>query len=81
MILITIKLVSAIDESRSREIGRMLIANDGSGTAERGDYQIRLMRRGTIDVVQKTAEVKGFPRQSTVVWALVARALANLGIR
>lgn len=81
MIVIKIELVSAIHPSRSREIGRMEIGNDGAGTEERGDYVVRLMRRGTIDRVQKTAAVKNFPRISTPVWSLVARALANLGIR
>lgn len=84
MILVTIHLVSAISSDRSRELGRMLITNDGKLSVTdptKGDYLVRLIRKGTVDVVQKTTEVKGFPRKSTVIWALVARALKGLDIR
>lgn len=81
MVIVKIELVSAIDPRRSREIGRMVIHNTGEGTEDHGNYGIRLMRRGTTDVVQKTASVENFPRKSAVVWKLVARALKNLGIQ
>lgn len=81
MILIKIELMSAVDEKRNREIGRMVICNDGTGHEMRSDYIVQLMRRGTRDKVLKTAEVKDYPRLSIPVWHLVARALKNLGIR
>lgn len=82
MILIKIELISAVSASRSRELGRMYISNDGTLlSAERGNYEVRLMRKGTTDVVQKATRVEDYPKKSAVIWSLVARALKNLGIR
>lgn len=60
------------------EIGRMVIANDGTGSHDRGNYIARLMRRGTIDVVQKTAEVRDYARLSCPVWNLVKLCLESM---
>ena len=62
----------------------MEIINDGERSVHdprRGDYQIRLMRRGTTDVVQRSGDVKNHPRLSASVWILVAKALKAVSIR
>jgi len=89
MIVVKIELHSAIT-GRVSEIGRMLICNDGAGSADRGDYSVQVLRRkdrpGGIseyvtgiaagsEPVTRTAEVKNYPRQSYNVWRLVLRAL------
>ena len=38
MILIEVKLVSAVDSKRSRLLGKAFIANDGTGTSSKGNY-------------------------------------------
>lgn len=86
----------------SRLLAKMLITNDGtSSDPKRGNYLIRLIRKGTedttsrmgsISVDQETldllignskepdGEVKGYPRLSYHVLALVSRAIRALGI-
>jgi hypothetical protein len=50
MITIKIELWPGGREHLAREIGRMYIANDGAGTAERGDYKVAVCRRGSTEV-------------------------------
>ena len=81
MLVVKIELWPGGDKSRCREIGRMHIINQGgTASAQRGNYAIRLMRKGTEDTVQKTAEVLDYPRLSYPVWVLVKRALEALGV-
>lgn len=81
MLVIKIELWPGGDKSRCQELGRMTITNQGStATATRGNYTIRLMRKGTETTVQKTAEVLDYPRLSYPVWVLVKRALEALGV-
>lgn len=77
MIVIKVELWPWGFESRKRELGRMHITNDGSGTAKRGDYKVAVMRKGTTNKVQREGEVKDYPRQSYTVWRLVQRALRS----
>lgn len=62
---------------RPKEIGRMLIINDGTGTIKRGNYDARVMRRGSRDFLDTIREgrVTNYPRMSYNVWRLVARCL------
>lgn len=55
----------------------MHIINKGSGSLIRGDYSVKVMRRGTKDKVQRTGEVTSYPRESYSVWRLVMRALKS----
>lgn len=50
MIRVKIELVPRGVEARAREIGRLYIANDGTGDAERGAYKVAVCRRGATDV-------------------------------
>lgn len=87
MIVVKLELWPLGDESRAREIGRTYIANDGTGTADRGDYQVAVCRRGTNAVpapinpdgpkATRTGEVKDYPRLAYNVWRLIARALLS----
>lgn len=86
LITVKIELWPWGDEKRAREIGRMYIANVG-GTVERGDYDVAVCRRGTMEVPQpvdpegpkatRSGEVKNYPRLSYNVWRLIARALLS----
>ncbi len=85
MIKVTIALVSAVTGVTS-EIGRMFIANTG-GTAERGDYEVAICRRGTTEVpapvdmrgpaAVRSGSVVDYPRLDHNVWRLIARALLS----
>jgi len=77
MIVIKIELWPLGFESRKKELGRMHIINKGSGSLIRGDYGVKVMRRGTKDKVQRTGEVTSYPRESYSVWRLVMRALKS----
>ncbi|GAF80423.1 unnamed protein product [marine sediment metagenome] len=76
MIVVKIELWPCGFESRKREIGRMLIDNQG-GTAKRGNYRVRVLRKGSEDKVLREGEVTNYPRQSYNVWRLVCRALKS----
>jgi len=78
MIVVKIELWPTGFKAKKREIGRMHIINVGEPRLNRGDYDVRVMRRGTIDRVQRTGHVEDYPRQSYTVWELVRRALNNV---
>lgn len=77
MIVVTVHLVSA-QTGKVSEIGRMHISNvavreEGS----RCDYDVKVMKRDTKAKVQRSGEVKNWPRESYSVWRLVCRALKS----
>lgn len=75
MIVVKIELWPFGFESRKKEIGRMLIDNQGvNETGKRGDYRVRVLRKGT-DKVLREGEVHNYPRASYNIWRLVCRAL------
>lgn len=79
MIVIKVELWPFGSEERAEEIGRMTITNDGtSRNPMRGDYNTKIMRRGTTDKVQKQGRVENYPRKSYSVWELVRRALNDI---
>lgn len=78
MIVVRVELHSA-PTGQVSEIGRMVIANDGTGDRLRGNYTARLMRRGSPTAVLRVGEVKDHARLSYSVWVLVAKALAAVG--
>jgi len=80
MLVVKVELWPGGCEERSREIGRMLIDNTTyERDARRGDYRIRLMRKGA-RTVQRSAKVLNYPRLSYPVWKLVRRALRALDV-
>ena len=62
-------------------IGTAIISNDGTGTAQRGNYDVRVGRRRSVSLVDththpvRRGRVLDFPRRSYPVWRLIARAL------
>jgi len=84
VIVVKIELVSAIHPSRSRELGRMYIANEGTSTDPNiSDYTVGVCRKGETKApwdggrMTRTGEVKAYPRLSYNVWRLVMRALKS----
>lgn len=74
MIIVKIELHSAITKQVT-ELGRMHICNENtSGCKERGNYVVRVLRKGTTDKIQRIGRVDGYPRLAYNVWRLVARA-------
>ena len=62
-----------------REIARMAIANDGTGTPARGNYDGRSGRRPTFRTEARRGRVEGHARRSLSVWCLVRKMLQNMG--
>jgi hypothetical protein len=83
MIVVRVELHSAIN-GRVSEIGRIVIANDGTGSASVGNYRglaYRGRSRSQLDrrVVTRTGIVRDYPRLRLHVWNLVAKMLASMG--
>ena len=88
MIVIDIRLQSAISHTRDRNLGTLIIDNIG-GTDARGDYRVRMFK--STGVVRKQAGellatkptrvgyVRGHRRKAEPVQNLVAKALKELG--
>lgn len=82
MIVVKIELWPRGHEIASKEIGRMYIANDGTAVTARGNYDVKVARRGAFEwkgwrniKATREARVENYPRQSYNVWRLITRAL------
>lgn len=60
------------DRTRSRVLGRIEIANDGSGDLETGNYEGKLFAEYCNG---RPGRVRGFNRRRQSVWTLVGRFL------
>ena len=83
MLVVKIELHSARTH-KITEIGRMIIANEGTaGTPRRGNYTVKVGRKGhhsSKDVwlnPTRMGRVKDYPRLTYSVWRLVIRALLS----
>lgn len=86
MIVVKIELWPWGDAKRSKEIGRLYIANVG-GSIQRGNYDGAVCRRGTTELPQpinpdgpkptRSGHVEDYPRLSYNVWRLVLRMLRS----
>ena len=76
MLRVTIELVPFGDESRAREIGIMLIANDGEGTTIKGDYAYAYGYTDGRGSKFSTGTLKNFYR-SQGAWALIKKILVK----
>ncbi len=83
MIVVKIELWPGGNERKSVELGRTYINNTG-GTDDRGEYDVRVCRKGKLDFLKdvlrgrgplRTGHVSDYPRLSYNVWRLVLRAL------
>ena len=76
MLRVTIELVPLGDESRAREIGMMLIANDGEGTNIKSDYAYTYGYTDGRGIKFSTGTLKNFYRNQGA-WALVKKILVK----
>lgn len=61
-----------------RELGQVIIVNDGKGTMTKGDYDVQLLKAAEYAKtpgVWKRGKVKGFPRKMLGPYDLLYRAL------
>lgn len=87
MIRVTVQLLSATHSSRSTELARMDIYNDGEQSLDnprRGTYVATTFRGRSSEALdrgipQKRAEVANWPRQDLHVWNLVRWCLQAMG--
>lgn len=78
MLRVTVELVPWGVESEKKTLGTMIIANDGTGTHQRGNYNVRRYgRRGITKKPLREARVENWPRLSRSVWELVRTCLDN----
>ena len=91
MIVVRVELWPLGNKERSRHLGTAVIANDGTGTRDRGNYHVLLGKFGEQDperllrvksAAWRRGRVEGFPRIVQGPWDLLGRALAGtLGAR
>jgi hypothetical protein len=72
MLRITVELMPS-SGANLRRLGTALIANDGTGTHEQGNYSVRLFNEQ--EGQWKHAKVRDFPRESLGPWHLLYRCL------
>lgn len=77
MIVADVNLVSAISSSRDENLCRVEIANDGTGTGSRGNYEVRLYARGNGRLIRK-ARVENWVRNAHPAWRLLQAAMVAL---
>lgn len=77
MIVTHMELRSAIHESRDANLCRVEIANDGTGSHTRGNYNVRLYARNNGRLI-RTARVENWPRNDRPAWRLLAAAMEAL---
>lgn len=78
MIRVTVELVSAIHPSRSRLLGVAIIANDGTGTVNKCDYDATFSKWAPKHTeAWKRGKVAGFARMSRGAWDLLYLALRD----
>ena len=76
MIIVEVKLISAISPARNRALGRLHISNIG-GTKTKGDYEVKAF--GPAGHPGKRGFVRGYPRLAVSPMNLVRRALEEAG--
>lgn len=83
MLVVKVELWRHGNENDVTEIGRLYVINDGTGTKERGNYELYLCRRGTTErppdgVYTGKGRIKDYPRKSYPAWELIRRGLNKL---
>lgn len=79
MIVVEIKLVSAITGQTS-QLGQMIIVNDGKSIdANYGDYQAVVLRKPNFQKMVRETKVVKHPRLQKTIWHLVGKALKQMG--
>lgn len=83
MIIVKVELLSAIT-GKTTELARMHIVNDGSGSANWGNYSGIIYRGRSKEQLDKATimrigKLNNWPRLQLHVWNLVAKMLKELG--
>lgn len=87
MLRIKVELVPFGNEEWAKEIGRIKIGNDGTGNSQVGNYDVILYQEDLVaeaieadpvGTIENIVHVKDHHRKQSV-WALVAKALKELG--
>lgn len=78
MIKVTVELISAIDNSRSRKLAELHIANDGTGDDQVGNYKATLHAEYT-GATGRKGVILNFNRQNQSVMSLVGAVLKLFG--
>lgn len=82
MVVVKVELWPGGDQSQKRDIGCIMIANDGSGDHETGSYEAAIAHGGAYfgkPGVYKQGKVTGFNRKLSP-YHLLARVLKACGI-
>ena len=75
MIKVTVELWPDGNLHKAKILGTMVIANDGTGSTQRGNYQIMCSEHEGEKIRTRRCELKDWPRQQNMIWALVVSAL------
>lgn len=78
MLRITIELIP-FGLGKPQHLGTLHLANDGTGTQDRGNYDGTLFTKTGAKMPQRVVRVEDWPRQSRPVWELVIEALQSAG--
>lgn len=76
MIRVTLELLPGGNASKARHLGTAEIANDGTGTAAKGNYTIRLSKWGRPNETWRRGALSGFDRHRDGPWDLLCMLLA-----
>ncbi len=75
MLVVKVELWPHGQESQARTLGTIRIANDGTGTPRRGNYDYAM--RGGRHRMMKTGRITDYARQAYNPWELVRRILQD----
>lgn len=74
-VVVELRLVSAISRSRDRLLGKVVVANDGTGNRVTGNYNVGAFNGRSTKV--RLGRVEAFPRRRSAL-ELLRRALNDL---
>ena len=77
MLRITVELLPQGDASKARHLGTAEISNDGTGTSDEGNYEIRLSKWGRPRQTWRTGSITGFLRKRMGPWDLLLCCLVS----
>ena len=75
-IVVKLELWPGGDKERARTMGILIIANDGTGTASRGNYDDKLIGKQAA-LKGSPGRIEDYPKQRKHAWELVRRILCQ----
>lgn len=84
LVVVKVELWPHGNEANARTLGRIEIANDGTGTLTHGNYDVRLSHSGRYSSRPgpwKVGKVIGYARKALSPYHLVQMALKAVGIK